>query len=109
MFDNAKPSDNNYYETEGCWTKAAIRQAMRHDIHVYALLTTRAIADVSALHAFAKQDSRLQGTTWERFDSRWYRSTNDILYLNDMAGDGTRTEEERDNIINMLAEADKEA
>jgi len=108
VFDNATPDENQFYEPEGNWTRAVLRQAMRHDVHLYALLTTRAIADVSALHAFAKQDSRLQGTKWERFDTRWYRSTNDILYLNDMAGDGTRTEQERDNIIQLLAEADKQ-
>jgi len=107
MFDSTTPDENTYYETEGCWTKAAIRQAMRHDIHVYSLLTTRAIADVSALHAFAKQDGRIDGTKWERFDSRWYRSTNDILYLNDMLADSTQTEQQRDNIIQRLAEADK--
>ena len=108
MFGSTTPDENKFFETEGCWTKAALRQAMRHDIHLYALLTTRAIADVSALHAFAKQDQRLQGTKWERFDTRWYRSTNDILYMNDMLGNGTRTEQERNNIIKMLAEADKE-
>lgn len=107
MFNSTGPSDAEYYDGDTAYAKTVLRQAMRHDVHPYEILSARMVVDLSELLAFAKQDERVRGRHEERAERRFHRAGNELRELYSIVDEGVTSEDRVDGIAELLIEDDK--
>jgi hypothetical protein len=110
LFGNSnEPSKIGYFDADSQWGKMVLRQAQRHDEHVYRVLSARIILDTSQLRNFAGQDDRLTGRHEERVDRRFHRASDEMMELFGIVDEAIVSEDSVDDVAAALVREDKQA
>jgi len=107
LFNDGDPTKNDFYELETGYQKLVMRQAMAMDLHVYQLLSGRAMLDFSTVIAFMEQDSRVAGDKAKRVDSLHHNASSQMMQLYSHVDEAVDDMRDLDPILNALDERDK--
>lgn len=107
MFGTDSPSEIGYFEDDSPYGKMLLRQAQRTDTHVYRVLSTRLVLDVTTLKGFTEQDSRLQGQERERMVNHYRRTTNELRDMLYFIPEAAAKSKEMEEVAELLIEQDK--
>ena len=107
IFDSSDPSANDFFELETPYQKLVMRQAMAMDLHIYELLSGRAMLDFSTTVAFMEQDSRVVGDEAKRVDSLHGNATSQMMQLHSHVPAAVDDMRDLDPVLEALDERDK--
>jgi len=108
LFGDGDPSEIGYFTADGDeYGKAVLRQAQRYDTHVYAILTARITCDIAQLRSFVRQDNRIEGQKYERFEQRWQLASKAAMDMAVLTDEGADCAEEVEDVLESLVEDDK--
>lgn len=107
MLFSDDPSKTGFYEANSEYGKLVLRQASKHDLHVYKLLSARLMLDSGQLRTFFKQDTRLVGQHSERCDMYSLQANNRLVDLANKLEEATSHEGDIDQIAQLLATEEK--
>jgi hypothetical protein len=105
LFDADEPADIGYFDADDEWGKMVLRQAQRHDYHVYRVLSARVMSDLTQVRTFARQDDRLSGNQRDHFDNRWNRATDNSMELFHLLDEAVvRVQDVQETVPPLIAE-----
>jgi len=107
IFDSSNPEKNDFYELETPYQKLVMRQAMAMDLHIYELLSGRAMLDFSTVVAFMEQDSRVVGDKAKRVDTLHSNATSQMMQLHSHVPAAVDDMRDLDPVLEALDERDK--
>ena len=107
MLFSDDPTQSEYYEAESKYGKMVLRQARKHDVHVYQLLSARLMLDIGQLKALYRQDPRLEGQRRERCDMQYDCATNRIMDVARFLNEASSHEPEIDEVAEALVAEQK--
>ena len=108
LFDNdPDPTENSFFETETPYQKLVLRQAMDMDLHVYQLLSGRAMLDFSTVVAYMEQDLRVVGNEAKRVDMLHVNATSQMMQLHSHVPAAVDDMRDLDPILQALDKRDK--
>ena len=107
LFDKNDPTQNSFFEPETPYAKLTMRQAMDMDLHVYQLLSGRAMLDFSSTVALMEQDPRVVGGEAKRVESLHTNASSQMMQLHSHVEEAVDDMRDLDPILRALDERDK--
>jgi len=108
MFGNkSTPDENSFFELETPYQRLVVRQADAMGLHVYQVMSGRAMLDFSTMVAFLGQDPRVVGDEQKRVDSLHHNASSQMMQLHSHVEEGIDDMRDLEPILNALNERDK--
>ena len=107
LFDSSDPTENSFFEPETPYQKLTMRQAMDMDLHVYQLLSGRAMLDFSNVVAYMEQDPRVVGGEAKRVESLHTNASSQMMQLHSHVPAAVDDMRDLDPVLKALDKRDK--
>ena len=107
LFNDSDPTENSFFETETPYQKLIMRQAMSMNLHVYELLSGRAMLDFSTTAALMEQDPRVVAGEAKRVESLHANASSQMMQLHSHVPAAVDDMRDLDPILKALDERDK--
>ena len=107
LFNDSDPTENDFYELETGYQKLVMRQALDMNLHIYELLSGRAMLDFSNVVAFMTQDPRVVGGEAKRVESLHANASSQMMQLHSHVPAAVDDMRDLDPILQALDKRDK--